>query len=84
MSRLNWIGRRAIRPGSWLARMLERKPKMLVAIALANKMARAVWAMIVKGEDYTNGPFGWLEGDSQSSRALAQCGLKGWRQAWQG
>jgi len=52
MSRLNWIGRRAIRPGSWLARMLERKPKMLVAIALANKMARAVWAMIVKGEDY--------------------------------
>jgi transposase len=52
MSRLNWIGRRAIRPGSWLARMLERKPRMLVAIALANKMARAVWAMIVRGEDY--------------------------------
>jgi transposase len=32
--------------------MLERKPRMLVAIALANKMARAVWAMIVRGEDY--------------------------------
>ena len=26
--------------GSWLARMLARKPRMLVAIALANKMAR--------------------------------------------
>jgi hypothetical protein len=52
MSRLNWIGRRAIRPGSWLARMLERKPKMLVAIALANKMARTAWAMTVKGETY--------------------------------
>jgi transposase len=32
--------------------MLARKPRMLVAIALANKMARAVWAILVKGEDY--------------------------------
>ena len=26
---------------------------MLVAIALANKMARAIWAMLTKGEDYS-------------------------------
>ena len=32
--------------------MLARKPRMLVAIALANKMARMVWAMLVRGEDY--------------------------------
>ncbi len=32
--------------------MLARKPKMLVAIALANKMARAVWAMLTREEDY--------------------------------
>ena len=38
--------------GSWLARMLERKPRMVVAVALANKMARAVWAMLTKGEEY--------------------------------
>ena len=38
--------------GSWLARMLARKPRMLVAIALANKMARSVWAMLVKQENY--------------------------------
>jgi transposase len=38
--------------GSWLARMLSRKPRMLVAIALANKMARSVWAMLTKEEDY--------------------------------
>ena len=38
--------------GSWLARMLARKPRMVVAIALANKMARSVWAMLVKQEDY--------------------------------
>lgn len=40
-----------VREDSWLARMLKRKPKMLVAIALANKMARAIWAMITKSED---------------------------------
>lgn len=52
MSRLNWLGRKNIRPGSWLARMLDRKPKLLVAIALANKMARAIWAMLTKKEDF--------------------------------
>jgi transposase len=52
MSRLNWLGRKSIPEGSWLARMLQRKPKMLVAIALANKMARAIWAMLTKNEDY--------------------------------
>ena len=52
MSRMNWLGRRKIREGSWLACMLERKPKMLVAIALANKMARQIWAMLTKKEDY--------------------------------
>jgi transposase len=46
MSRLNWLGRKSILPGSWLSRMLERKPKMLVAIALANKMARTIWAVL--------------------------------------
>ena len=34
--------------------MLARKPKMLVAIALANKMARQMWAMMMKNEDYRN------------------------------
>lgn len=52
MSRLNWIGRKTITEGSWLARMQARKPRMLVAIALANKMARAIWAMLTKQEDY--------------------------------
>jgi transposase len=52
MSRLTWIGRRAIPEGSWLSRMLARKPKMLVAIALADKMARQIWAMLTKNENY--------------------------------
>lgn len=39
-------------PGTWLAGMLSRKPPMLVRVALANKMARVVWALMLKGEDY--------------------------------
>lgn len=52
MSRLTWLGQRSITEGSWLSRMLARKPKMLVAIALANKMARQIWAILTKNEDY--------------------------------
>lgn len=54
MSRLNWMGRKAIPESSWLARMMARKPRILVAIALANKMARQIWAMLTKNEDYKN------------------------------
>ncbi len=54
MSRLGWLGRRTIPKGSWLSRMLARKPKMLVAIALANKIARQIWAMLTKNEGYTD------------------------------
>jgi len=44
--------RRGVPPTTWLGRMLARKPRMLVTVALANKMARIVWALLVKGEDY--------------------------------
>jgi transposase len=38
-------------PGEdWLGRMLSKKPIKVVAIALANRMARAVWAMLRTGE----------------------------------
>jgi len=40
------------RSGSWLGRMLARKPRMLVIVALANKMARTVWALQATGEIY--------------------------------
>jgi hypothetical protein len=32
--------------------MLSRKPRMLVVVPLANKMARTVWALLAKGETY--------------------------------
>lgn len=51
-SRLN----RAVRSGAvddpWLARMLARKPRMLIVTALANRMARVVWAVAASGEAY--------------------------------
>lgn len=52
MAVVRWAVRRGAREGSWLARMLERKPRMLVAVALANRMARIAWAVMVKGGYY--------------------------------
>lgn len=50
------VVRAAVRKGSaadpWVEKMLGKKPRMLVAIALANRMARRLWAMLVKKEDY--------------------------------
>lgn len=40
------------KPGTWLAGMLTRKPPMLVRVALANKMARIVWALMARGGVY--------------------------------
>jgi transposase len=36
----------------WLLNLLERKPRKVVAVALANKMARIIWAMLTSGEAY--------------------------------
>jgi transposase len=40
------------RASPWLVALLTRKPKKLAAVALANKMARTLWAMMVSGEVY--------------------------------
>jgi len=40
------------RASPWLLALLARKSKKLAAVALANKMARIVWAMMVSGETY--------------------------------
>jgi len=36
----------------WVTRLLARRPFKVVAIALANKMARIAWALLAKGETY--------------------------------
>jgi transposase len=45
-------GQRKISKETWLAKMLARKPRMLTIVALANKMARIVWALMSKGGIY--------------------------------
>ncbi len=47
----------ASKPGSrqmteWLRALLARKPRKLVATALANKMARVAWALMTSGQTY--------------------------------
>jgi transposase len=51
----------ATRPGNklateWLLKLLQHKPRKLVAVALANKMARIAWAMMKSGEAYRHQP----------------------------
>lgn len=36
MSRIRWIIRRGALPDNWLGRVLERKPRIVAAVALAN------------------------------------------------
>ena len=52
MSVIRWVVRKGGSPNRWLAGLVARKPKMVAAVALANKMARMIRAMSVKGEDY--------------------------------
>lgn len=61
LRRLLVIGAMAVirhaRPGSktaspWLLKLLERRPRKLAAVALANKVARVVWAMMARGEEW--------------------------------
>ncbi len=41
---------------SRLLKLLERRPRKVAAIALANKIARVVWAMMARGEVYRRPP----------------------------
>jgi transposase len=36
----------------WLSALLTRRPFKVVAVALANKMARIIWALLTKGGTY--------------------------------
>ena len=36
----------------WLAALLERKPLRLATVAMANKTARVIWAVLTRGEPY--------------------------------
>jgi transposase len=49
---VRWAIQRGAPEGSWLRQMLERKPRQLVIVALANRIARVAWALIANGTTY--------------------------------
>src|SRR5215470_14083409 len=43
---------RPTRDGAWVRTLMERKPTKVAAVALANKTARIVWAVMMRGDGY--------------------------------
>jgi transposase len=35
---------------AWLLQLLERRPRKVAVVALANKVPRVIWAMMARGE----------------------------------
>lgn len=52
MSVIRWVVRKGGSENRWLANLVARKPRMVAAIALANKMARMIRAVTTKQENY--------------------------------
>jgi transposase len=46
------LAKRGAKLPQWLAGLIQRKPFKVVAVALANKIARTIWALLVKGGTY--------------------------------
>lgn len=43
--------------GEWLRQMLDRRPIKVATVALCNKMARTIWVLLTKEEDYRAPPY---------------------------
>lgn len=56
MAVIRWEKRKAHDADPWLKRLLARKPVLVAAIALANKLARTVWAVATKQEVFRAQP----------------------------
>lgn len=44
--------RRGVKLPAWVLSLMARRPYKVAAVALANKMARTIWALLVKGGSY--------------------------------
>jgi transposase len=49
---LRWTRQRPERRSPWIEGLLARRPTNVVLVAMANKMARVVWAMLSRSEGY--------------------------------
>jgi hypothetical protein len=48
MTVVRWASREGASEGSWLGRVLKKKPRLVVAVALANRIARIASALMTK------------------------------------
>jgi transposase len=53
---VRYTRRKATPISKWANQLLDRKPARLVTVAVANKMARIIWAVMARGENYRAGP----------------------------
>ena len=49
---IRWVGRKTDRRSQWMRHLLERRGKNRTAVAVANKNARIVWALLTSHQDY--------------------------------
>ncbi len=52
MTQVRWAARKGAPEGSWLARIMKKKPRLVFAVALANCAAGIAWASRTKGGVY--------------------------------
>jgi transposase len=53
---LRYLRREGSNPSPWIAGLLRRRPPKVVAVALANKMARIAWSVMTRGGEYEDKP----------------------------
>ena len=51
MSRIPWIIRKGVLSDNWLGKLVGRKPRMVAAVALANKMAAITWTIMIREQN---------------------------------
>ena len=53
---LRYVRSQPAKASTWLAGMIKRRPPLVVAVAMAAKTARIIWAMLARGEAYRPHP----------------------------